>query len=72
MLEWVFRRCEDAAGAVDTPIGRVPAEGALNVDGLDLAPKTLAELLRVDEAVVRAELPQIREHLDRFGETMDT
>jgi phosphoenolpyruvate carboxykinase (GTP) len=70
VLAWVFRRCEDAADAVDTPIGRVPAEGALDVDGLGLAPETLAELLRVDEDAVRGELAQTREHLDRFGETL--
>ena len=34
VLEWVFRRCEGTAEAVETPIGLLPAEGAINTDGL--------------------------------------
>ena len=67
MLAWIFRRCEGAAEAVDTPIGRVPAPGSLDVDGLDLEPAQLEELLGVDAEVVKAELPQVEEHLARFG-----
>ena len=33
VLEWVFRRCDDAVEARDTPIGRVPTPGSLNTDG---------------------------------------
>ncbi len=31
MLAWIFRRCEDAAKAVTTPIGLLPADGALSI-----------------------------------------
>jgi phosphoenolpyruvate carboxykinase (GTP) len=68
VLEWVFRRCDGEAEAAETPVGLVPAPGALNVEGLDLAPEALAELLAVDVEQVRAELPQVHEHLARFGE----
>jgi phosphoenolpyruvate carboxykinase (GTP) len=67
VLEWIFRRCEGTAEAVDTPIGRVPAPGALNVDGLGLTPAQVDELLTVDADAVKAELPQVKEHLARFG-----
>jgi phosphoenolpyruvate carboxykinase (GTP) len=70
VLEWVFRRCEGTAEAVDTPIGRVPAEGALNVEGLTLAPGALDTLLTVDGDAVKSELPQVRAHLEQFGETL--
>jgi len=66
VLEWVFRRCEGKAEAVETPIGLVPAEGELDVDGLDIGEDDLKQLLTVDEAGVKAELPQVREHLARF------
>ena len=36
VLEWAFRRCDGAAEAVETPIGLVPAAGALDLDGLDV------------------------------------
>ena len=70
VLAWIFRRCDGEAEAVDTPIGRVPAPGALDVEGLDLAPGQLEELLTVDAEAVKAELPQVEEHLERFGEDL--
>jgi phosphoenolpyruvate carboxykinase (GTP) len=70
VLEWVFRRCDDAAEAVDTPIGRVPAPGALNVEGLSISPENVDELLHVDPEQWKAQLPQVREHLARFGDRL--
>jgi len=70
VLEWVFRRCDDEGTAIDTPIGRVPEAGDLNVDGLGLDAGTLETLLTVDTAAVAAELPQVEAHLDRFGDDL--
>jgi phosphoenolpyruvate carboxykinase (GTP) len=67
VLEWVFRRCDGEAEAVETPIGNVPAEGALNVEGLDIGADRLRELLSVDRDALKAELTQVREHLAKFG-----
>ncbi|HEY3186640.1 MAG TPA: phosphoenolpyruvate carboxykinase (GTP) [Solirubrobacteraceae bacterium] len=68
VLEWVFRRCDGEAEAVETPIGLVPDEGTLNTDGLDLTPDALQALLGVDTEALKAELTQVREHLAKFGE----
>ena len=70
VLEWIFRRCDQAAEAVESPIGLLPAEGELRVDGLDLAPEKVARLLAVDEDALRDELPQIADHLARFGDDL--
>jgi phosphoenolpyruvate carboxykinase (GTP) len=70
VLEWIFRRCEDTAEAVETPIGLVPAPGALNTEGLNLSEDTLNELLQPDLAALREELSQVRDHLARFGERL--
>jgi phosphoenolpyruvate carboxykinase (GTP) len=67
ILEWVFRRCQGRAEAVDTPIGRLPAPGSLDLDGVAVSAEALDELLRVDPAEWRDELPSIREHLATFG-----
>src|SRR5918999_3111130 len=64
---WVFRRCDGEADARETPIGLVPPADALDIEGLGIAPEALERLLAVDEDGVRAELPQVREHLARFG-----
>jgi phosphoenolpyruvate carboxykinase (GTP) len=70
VLEWVFRRCDGDAEALETPIGLVPSPAALNTEGLDLADEDLATLLTVDPEQVRAELPQIRQHLETFGDDL--
>ena len=35
VLEWIIRRCGNEQIYQETPIGRVPAEGSLNMTGLD-------------------------------------
>jgi len=72
VLAWVAARCDDelADQTVDTPLGLVPTPGALPTDGLDLDPATLRRLLTVDEDDLRAQLPQVRAHLDRFGDRL--
>ncbi|MDB5693496.1 MAG: phosphoenolpyruvate carboxykinase, partial [Alphaproteobacteria bacterium] len=70
VLEWVFRRCEDAADAVETPIGLLPTAGAIDTDGLNVSPEAMEELLSVDTELVKAQLPQIRDHLAKFGEKL--
>jgi len=68
VLKWVFERCEGTAKAVETPIGNVPAEAALDLTGLDeISRDDLAELLHVDVAGWLAELPLISEYYDQFG-----
>jgi phosphoenolpyruvate carboxykinase (GTP) len=68
VLEWIFERVAGRGGAVDTPIGRVPAPGAIDTSGLRVSDGDMAELLRVDPEEWRRELPPISEHYARFGE----
>jgi phosphoenolpyruvate carboxykinase (GTP) len=67
VLKWIFERCDGTAGAVDTPIGKLPAEGALDLNGLNVPADAMSELLRVDAAGWKAELPSMREHFATFG-----
>jgi phosphoenolpyruvate carboxykinase (GTP) len=70
VLEWVFRRCEGTADAVETPIGLLPTEGAINTEGLNISAEAMQQLLSVDEDLVRKQLPQIKEHLAKFGDKL--
>jgi phosphoenolpyruvate carboxykinase (GTP) len=70
VLAWVFRRCDDEAEAIDTPIGRLPAPDALPTEGLDLSPEALEELVGFDPDAWAAQLPQVREHFAKFGERL--
>ncbi|HZQ87560.1 MAG TPA: phosphoenolpyruvate carboxykinase (GTP) [Acidimicrobiales bacterium] len=70
VLEWVFKRCGGEGEAVDTPIGRLPAPGAINTDGMDVSAADMSELLRVDADDWRAEVPSIEEHYAFLGERL--
>jgi len=70
VLEWVFRRCNGESAVEETPIGLVPADGELNVEGLDISAEAMHELSEVDRERLRAELPQVEAHFDRFGDRL--
>jgi phosphoenolpyruvate carboxykinase (GTP) len=70
VLEWVFRRCDDAVEAEETPIGLVPTPGGLDTEGLSLDDADLAELLKVDAAEWLPEIDPIREFYAQFGEKL--
>ncbi|MEK6326819.1 MAG: phosphoenolpyruvate carboxykinase (GTP) [Actinomycetota bacterium] len=70
VLEWVFRRCDGEGETEETPIGLVPAQGQLDTGGLDITADEMARLLRVDQALLREQLPQVEEHLARFGDRL--
>jgi phosphoenolpyruvate carboxykinase (GTP) len=70
VLEWVFRRCDDAAEARETPIGHVPTPDALNTAGLSIEPDELEEILAVDPEQWQAEIPPIREFFEEFGDKL--
>jgi phosphoenolpyruvate carboxykinase (GTP) len=70
VLEWVFRRCDDESETVESAIGLLPAPGELNTDGLDISDEAVQQLLTVDDDALRAQMPQVEEHLARFGDDL--
>jgi phosphoenolpyruvate carboxykinase (GTP) len=70
VLEWVFKRCAGEAEAVSTPIGLLPGEGALDLEGLDLSDEQLSLLLDVDVDGWRRDLNSIRNYYDSLGDGM--
>ncbi|MCB0830862.1 MAG: phosphoenolpyruvate carboxykinase (GTP), partial [Solirubrobacterales bacterium] len=70
VLEWVFGRCDDDGETVETSLGLLPRVEDLDLDGVDVTPEQMDELLTVDDEAVVAQLPQIEEHLDKFGDSL--
>jgi len=70
VLAWIFRRCEDAADAVETPVGLLPTAQALDTQGLEIDAAALEQLLAVDPQDWRQQLPQLQEHYARFGDRL--
>ena len=70
VLKWIFERCAGTTKAVETPIGNLPTEGSLDVNGLDIEAEDMDQLLRVDIDGWLAELPMIQEYYETFGDHM--
>ena len=66
VLKWVFDRVDGKSEAVETPIGLLPAEGALDTNGLEIDDADLEAILSVDVDGWKSAIPEIREHLSRF------
>ncbi|GHG47239.1 phosphoenolpyruvate carboxykinase [GTP] [Flavimobilis marinus] len=74
VIEWIARRTLARAGdddegvaGVETPVGIVPAPGALRTDDLDLPDGALDELFAVDEESWLAEADLTEQFFDTFG-----
>ena len=67
VLHWILDRTQGKAEAVETPIGFVPADKAIDTHELDIDPKTLHTLLNIDEAKWRKEMEELGEYFDSFG-----
>jgi phosphoenolpyruvate carboxykinase (GTP) len=72
VLEWVFRRCDGEGETVESPIGLLPGEGEIDTDGADVSDEEMRELLSVDPGLFKQQLPQVKEHLARFGDKLPT
>jgi phosphoenolpyruvate carboxykinase (GTP) len=70
VLKWVVERLSGSAAAVDTAIGLVPPPDALDVSGLDLPAGDLEAALAVDVDEWRAEIPQVVEWFEKFGDKL--
>jgi phosphoenolpyruvate carboxykinase (GTP) len=67
ILKWMVERIRGGGQTTETPIGSMPAPGALDLEGLDISASRLAEALRVDAAEWRETLADIRVFYDQFG-----
>ena len=72
VLEWIVGRVEGAASAIETPVGLQPAEGSINLDGLDLGEEARALLFGFDRAGWQAEFEGIAGYLADYGIRMPT
>ena len=70
VLEWVYNRCKGENETHDTPLGLLPYTEDLNLEGLDMTSDDIADILSVDDEAVKAQLPQVEEHLAKFGDDL--
>jgi phosphoenolpyruvate carboxykinase (GTP) len=65
-LLWLLRLKDGEVSGRDTPVGIVPTEDELDLEGVDIAPEDLARVLDIDIARWRQEMRYREEHLGQF------
>ncbi len=68
VLDWVIRRVAGDADALESPIGRIPADGELDLDGVEITPEQAAELFAVNADSWLAEADLTEEYYAKFGD----
>ncbi len=67
VLKWMCERVEGKVDAVKTPIGLLPKKKDLDLRELKISAQDIDELLKVDVAAWKAEIPDIEKHFEKFG-----
>ncbi|MBO5453782.1 MAG: phosphoenolpyruvate carboxykinase (GTP) [Clostridia bacterium] len=70
VLLWILDRCEGKADAVESAIGYLPTEGAIDTTDLDITPEVLNELLSVDKDVWMEDVKDQKEYFAQFGDRL--
>ncbi len=68
VLKWVCERIEGTAAVKETPIGFMPTDDAITLDGCDVSAETMHELLVVDTDGWKKELDSVGESWAKFGD----
>lgn len=67
VLKWIFERTDGMPNAIESPIGFLPAPGALDISGLRISMDTLQELFYIDKKLWRNEVSKIKDYFKIFG-----
>jgi phosphoenolpyruvate carboxykinase (GTP) len=67
ILKWMVERIRGTARAQETPIGSIPAPGALDLAGLDLTPERLRQALHCEPREWLQALDDLETFYRQFG-----
>ncbi|MEI6100358.1 MAG: phosphoenolpyruvate carboxykinase (GTP) [Eubacteriales bacterium] len=70
VLKWIVERAAGIGKAAKTPIGYMPTEDAIDVEGLDVSHEDMAELLKVNSEEWLREVASIKEHYATYGDKL--
>ena len=70
VLKWMCDRVEGKVEARETPIGLMPIDGDLTLDGLDIPAEDWAELMKVDNELFKKTLEDAKAYLAKFGDKL--
>ena len=70
VLKWIVERVSGGGDAVKTPIGYMPALGAIDISGLNVSDAEMQELLKVNNDEWLGEVESIKAHYATYGENL--
>jgi len=70
VLNWIIQRCQNKIDAKETPIGYLPIKGDIDTSGLDITDENLDALFTIDPDQWLAEMNEIKEYFNEFGERL--
>jgi len=70
VLKWIIDRASGKVAARETPLGWVPDDGQIDVEGLDLSAKAMATLTDIDPAAWKQEFELQDELFEKVADTM--
>lgn len=70
VLEWIINRCEEKVDAKKTPVGYVPMDKDINLEGSGVSEDTLKDLLNIDKGLWKKEVENIKDFYKMFEENL--
>jgi phosphoenolpyruvate carboxykinase (GTP) len=70
VLKWIAERLSGTGKAVATPIGNVPAPGAIDIGGIDITEEEMAGILKINKDEWSDEIKSIKENYEMYGDRL--
>ena len=70
VLEWIINRCEEKVDAKKTPVGYIPMDKDINLEGSGVSEDTLKDLLDIDKGLWEKEVENIKDFYKMFEENL--
>jgi phosphoenolpyruvate carboxykinase (GTP) len=70
VLKWIVERIAGTGKAVETPIGNLPAAGAIDLNGVDVSEADMERLLKIDKDAWKDEIESIKANYVDYGDRL--
>lgn len=67
VLEWILDRCETKGDAIESPIGWLPQQNAINTEGLQIGADAMEQLVSIDVPAWQQEMQNIAGFFEQFN-----
>ncbi len=67
VIKWILERIDEKGDYVETPIGILPAKGAIDISGLRISNENLDKILSINKEEWFKEVQEMREYYKIFG-----